>query len=259
MSWNGLKKAINRAGAQVKIKTGHIDQSADLEFDYQEKRFHAMEKASLRLHKELRNYKDLLHALAQVQASMGDVLAGFYRKDEKSVATVYQQAMREVVESGEELEQPYLQTVLNPIERFNSYYVDVNEAIKKRSHKKIDYDALKAKVQKLIDNPKEDPASELKLRDTQEELARAQTSYGVLNSQLKDELPQLIEMRIPYLNPSFEAFVKIQLRFFGDNYARLNKVQKQLDAESRHDFVSGQLDKKMDDVLNKIRELNVAL
>lgn len=259
MSWNGFKKAINRAGAQVKIKTGQIDQSADLEFDYQEKRYHTMEKASLRLNKDLRRYKDLLHTLAQVQASVADVLAGFYGKDEKSVAGVYLAAMREVVESGNELEHPYLQTVLNPIERFNSYYVDVNEAIKKRSHKKIDYDALRAKVQKLIDNPKDDPAFEPKLRDTQEELSRAQTAYGVLNNQIKDELPQLIEMRIPYLNPSFEAFVKIQLRFFGDNYAKLNAVQKQLDAETRRAFVSGDLDKKMDNILSKIRELNVAL
>lgn len=259
MSWNGFKKAINRAGAQVKIKTGHIDLTPDLEFDYQEKRYHTMEKASLHLKKELRNYKDLLHALAQVQASVADVLAGFYGKDEASVAKVYQEAMREMLDCREELEQPYLQTVLNPIERFNSYYVDVNEAIKKRAHKKIDYDALKSKVQKLIDNRQDDPAFEPKLRDTQEELARAQTVYGALNNQLKDELPQLIEMRIPYLNPSFEAFVKIQLRYFADNYAKLNVVQKQLDAETRRAFSSGDLDKKMDNILGKIRELNVAL
>lgn len=259
MSWTGFKKAINRAGAQVQFKTGQIDELADLEFSYQEKRYRVMEKASLRLHKELRNYKDSFHTLARAQASVADVLSGFYGKEERNVAAVYQDTMKELVESGSELDQPYLQTVVNPIERFNSYYVDVNEAIKKRSRKKVDYDALQGKVQKLIDHPKEDPAYEPKLRTAQEDLERALEAYGVINGQLKDELPKLIQMRIPYLNPSFEAFVKIQLRYFSDNYSKLNAVQKQLDAESRHDYISGNLDKKMDSILGKIRELNVAL
>lgn len=259
MSWTGFRKAINRAGAKVKIKTGHIDGSTDLEFDYQEKRYRAMEKASWRLHKELRNYKDSLNTLSRAQASVADVLAGFYGKDEQSVAKVYKETMNELVASGEELEHPYLQTVLNPIERFNSYYVDVNEAIKKRNNKKLDYDALHAKVEKLSDNPKNDPTFEPKLQDAQIELTEAEAKYSALNTQLKDELPRLVEMRIPYLNPSFEAFVKIQLRYFSENYAKLNSVQKQLDAETRHDYISGNLDRKMDAILGKIRELNVAL
>lgn len=259
MSWTGFRKAINRAGAKVKIKTGHIDRSTDLEFDYQEKRYRAMEKASWRLHKELRNYKDSLNTLSRAQASVADVLAGFYGKDEQSVAKVYKETMNELVASGEELEHPYLQTVLNPIERFNSYYVDVNEAIKKRNNKKLDYDALHAKVEKLSDNPKNDPTFEPKLQDAQIELTEAEAKYSALNTQLKDELPRLVEMRIPYLNPSFEAFVKIQLRYFSENYAKLNSVQKQLDAETRHDYISGNLDRKMDAILGKIRELNVAL
>lgn len=259
MSWTGFKKAINRAGAQVKFKTGQIDELADLEFNYQEKRYRVMEKALLRLHKELRNYNDLLHTLARAQASVADVLSGFYGREEQNVAGVYRDAMKELVESGIELDQPYLQTVLNPIERFNSYYVDVNEAIKKRLRKKIDYDALQGKVQKLIDHPKEDPGYEPKLLSAREDLEQALETYGFLNAQLKDELPKLIEMRIPYLNPSFEAFVKIQLRYFSDNYSKLNAVQRQLDAESRHDYISRNLDRKMDLILGKIRELNVAL
>ena len=33
-----------------------------------------------------------------------------------------------------------------------------------------------------------------------------------LNEQLTNEIPQLIDLRVPYLDPSFEALVKIQLR-----------------------------------------------
>lgn len=260
MSWTGLKKAINRAGQQVMLKSGQIKESADLEFDYSEKRYRALEKGTNRLSKELRHYKESIRLLTNAQASIGDVLAGFYGAEESSIAKVYQEAMRDIVQKGiVDLEEPYLQTVLNPVERFNSYYVDVNEAIKKRNHKKLDYDLLKTKMAKLQESDPTHPAHEKKVLDTQEQLAEAQEKYRDINAQLKDELPKLVDLRIPYLNPSFEAFVKIQLRFFSENYGRLNEVQKKLDASTREDYASGQMEKRLDLILDKIRELNVGL
>lgn len=261
MSWTGLKKAINRAGTHVLLKTGQIDEAAtDLEFDYEEKRYRAMETASTKLHKELRHYKDSLTTLVNAQESVGEVLSGFYGTDKNNVAHIYHDAMKELQTTGlGELEHPYLQTVLNPIQRFNSYYVDVNEAIKKRAHKKLDYSALKSKVQKLEANPSEDPKYEPKLKDSQAQLVEIEETYSRLNSQLKDELPKLVEMRVPYLNPLFEAFVKVQLRFFHENYTKLNDVQQHLDAQTREDYISGNLEKRIDNVLHKIQELNIAL
>lgn len=43
----------------------------------------------------------------------------------------------------------------------------------------------------------------------------AKDIYEALNEQLTTELPQLIDLRVPYLDPSFEALVKIQLRCTG--------------------------------------------
>ena len=40
----------------------------------------------------------------------------------------------------------------------------------------------------------------------------AKEIYEGLNEQLTTELPRLIDLRVPYLDPSFEALVKIQLR-----------------------------------------------
>ena len=40
----------------------------------------------------------------------------------------------------------------------------------------------------------------------------AKEVYETLNEQLTSEIPQLIDFRVPYLDPSFEALVKIQLR-----------------------------------------------
>lgn len=47
--------------------------------------------------------------------------------------------------------------VLEPLARFCSYFPEVNEAVKRRQKKLLDYDAHRAKVRKLVDKPSEDP------------------------------------------------------------------------------------------------------
>jgi bridging integrator 3 len=123
--------------------------------------------------------------------------------------------------------------VIDPISRFCAYFPDINEAIKKRSHKLLDYDALRAKVKRLVDKPSDDPT---KLPRAEKEAAMAREIYEDLNEQLTTELPQLIDLRVPYLDPSFEALVKIQLRFCKEGYERMAQVQQYLDPQVREDY-----------------------
>ena len=60
--------------------------------------------------------------------------------------------------------------------------------------------------------------------------------YEDLNEQLTSELPQLIDLRVPYLDPSFEALVKIQLRFCKEGYERMAQVQQYLEPQVRDDY-----------------------
>lgn len=64
----------------------------------------------------------------------------------------------------------------------------------------------------------------------------AKEIYEELNEQLTTELPQLIDLRVPYLDPSFEALVKIQLRFCKEGYERMAQVQQYLDPQVREDY-----------------------
>lgn len=56
------------------------------------------------------------------------------------------------------IESVYRTTVLEPINRFCAYFPDINECIKKRNHKMLDYDSMRAKVKKLTEKPDKDPA-----------------------------------------------------------------------------------------------------
>ena len=127
--------------------------------------------------------------------------------------------------------------------------------IKKRNHKRLDYDSIRAKVKLLVDKPVKDRS---KLPRAERETEMARTAYEQLNEQLFTELPQLIDLRVPYLDPSFEALVKIQLRFCAEAYSRMAQVQQYLDADTREQYAQGHLDSRVEQVLGEIRDLSIA-
>jgi amphiphysin len=277
MSWIGIKKAINRAGTQVMLKTGQIEQTVDKEFEYQEKRYRAMEANSLKLQKNLRSYLESLRILTNSQINIAESLSSFYGngpstdsrdKDGKGVKDIkskelvqeYYATVKQLNDSSiKNLENPYNQTVLNPIARFNSYYSEINEVIKKRNNKLLDYDSMKNKVKKLIEHPASTDVEqyETKLKTCNDELKELEEKYIDVNNQLITELPKLINLRVSYFDPSFESFVKIQLRFFNENYYILNQLQLKLDAQTKQDYMEGKLEDRIDNVLNKMRELDI--
>lgn len=146
-------------------------------------------------------------------------------------------------------------TVLEPISRFCAYFPDINECIKKRNNKLLDYDSMRSKVKRLVEKPDKDVT---KLPRAEKEAEMAKQAYEQLNEQLLDELPQLIDMRVPYLDPSFEALVKIQLRFCAEAYSRMAQVQQYLDPDTREQYARGDLDNRVEQVLSEIRDLTIA-
>lgn len=114
---------------------------------------------------------------------------------------------------------------------------------------------MRAKVKKLAEKPDKD-VSKLPRAEKETEMAKAQ--YEQLNEQLYNELPQLINLRVPYLDPSFEALVKIQLRFCAEAYTRMAQVQEYLDPETREEYAQGLMDSRVEEALDEIRSLSIA-
>jgi len=258
MSWSGFKKNVNRATTQVMMKTGHVEKTTDREYEVEERRYRTLEAASLKLQKEAKGYLDSLRAMTASQMRIAETIDAFYGDSgaRDGVSKSYKQAVEDLdAETVKALDGPYRMTVLEPINRFCAYFPDINECIKKRNHKMLDYDAMRSKVKKLTEKPDKDVT---KLPRTEKETEMAKAAYDQLNEQLTNELPQLIELRVPYLDPSFEALVKIQLRFCAEAYSRMAQVQQYLDASTRDQYANGDLDARVEDVLGQIRELSIA-
>ncbi|KAF2861872.1 BAR-domain-containing protein [Piedraia hortae CBS 480.64] len=258
MSWTGFKKVTQRATTTVMMKAGQVEKTNDRDYEVEERRFRVLEAASLKLQKEAKGYLDSLRAMTASQMRIAETIDTFYGEAgaRDGVSRSYKQAVEDLdAETIKALDGPYRTTVIDPISRFCAYFPDINECIKKRNHKLLDYDAMRSKVRRLVDKPDKDAS---KLPRAEKECEMAKAGYDQLNDQLRNELPQLIELRVPYLDPTFEALVKIQLRFCAEAYGRMAQVQQYLDASTRDQYASGDLDARVEDVLGQIRELSIA-
>ena len=81
-------------------------------------------------------------------------------------------------------------------------------------------------MRKLIDKPGED-ASKLPRAEQEHETARE--VFEFMNQQFLDELPRLLDLRIPFFDPSFEAMIRMQCKFAEEGYEKLGGVQRSVD------------------------------
>jgi amphiphysin len=260
MSWAGLVKTVNRAGTTLRQKTGQIDRTIDRELEEEETKYKVFEKETIALQKDAKAYIDAMRAMTAAQSRLADTIDTFYsaadRTSEGAMAGhAYKRSVDDLDASiGRELDAPYRTTILEPVGKMVSYFPIVNDGISKRNKKLLDYDAARAKVRKLIDKPSEDP---VKLPKAQQEHDQAKEIFDVVNEQITTELPQLLDLRIPYFNPSFEAMVRMQRRFAEEGYEKLGGVQRYFADSVRDDYAAGQLDAQVEAVLNEMRELSI--
>ena len=64
------------------------------------------------------------------------------------------------------------------------------------------------------------------LFQAQAELDEAKEIFDTMNDQLIAELPQLLDLRVPYFDPSFEAMIRMQCKFAEEGYEKLGGVQR---------------------------------
>lgn len=162
-------------------------------------------------------------------------------------ANAYKRAVDELdSKTARDLDAPYRATVLEPIGKLCSYFPEINKTIDKRNKKLIDYDAARSRHRKLIDKPSDDAT---KLPRAEKEYEDAKVIFEAMNQQLLEELPQLVDLRIPYLDPSFEAMVRMQARFAEEGYEKMGGVQRYFAEGIREEYADGQLDTQVSIVL----------
>ncbi|KAI6134618.1 hypothetical protein EDD17DRAFT_1753547 [Pisolithus thermaeus] len=260
MSWTGFKKSLNRAGTTVLQKTGQIERTVDREFADEESKYRAFEKECQALQKDSKSYNDAMRAMTAAQARLAETIESFYgaadRTSDSAMAShAFKNAVQDLDASVQrELEAPYRTTIMEPLGKMNAYFPIVNEHISKRNKKLLDYDAARSKLRKVIEKPSDDPT---KLPKAQQEHDEAKEVFELLNDQLIGELPQLLDLRVPYFDPSFEAMIRMQCKFAEEGYEKLSAVQRYFADNVRDDYAAGQLDAQVEGVLQEMKELSI--
>uniref|UniRef100_A0A0W0GFG9 Putative Hob3p n=1 Tax=Moniliophthora roreri TaxID=221103 RepID=A0A0W0GFG9_MONRR len=263
MSWSGFKKSVNRAGTTLLQKTGQIERTVDRELTEEEVKFKTFEKECQALQKDGKAYWDSMRAMTAAQARIAETIETFYgaadRGSEGAMAAhAYKRAADDMDGGfGRELDIPYRTAISEPLGKMCAYFPVVNEHISKRNKKLLDYDAARSRLRKLVDKPSDDPTKLPKASRAQQENDESKEVFDMLNDQLIAELPQLLDLRVPYFDPSFEAMIRMQAKFAEEGYEKLSGVQRYFDDSVRDDYAAGQLDAQVEGVLQEMRELSI--
>ncbi|KAG1715614.1 hypothetical protein ID866_1538 [Astraeus odoratus] len=258
--FTSFKKSLNRAGTTVLQKTGQIERTVDREFADEESKYRAFEKECQALQKDSKSYGDAMKAMTAAQSRLAETIESFYgAADRTSDGAMAGHAFKSAVQDLDasiqrELDAPYRTTVMEPLGKMNAYFPIVNEHISKRNKKLLDYDAARSKLRKVIEKPSDDPT---KLPKAQQEHDDAKEVFELLNDQLIAELPQLLDLRVPYFDPSFEAMIRMQCKFAEEGYEKLSAVQRYFTDNVRDDYAAGQLDAQVEGVLQEMKELSI--
>jgi amphiphysin len=115
----------------------------------------------------------------------------------------------------------------------------------------VDYDAARTKVRKLVEKPSNDPYM---LPKAEHEANALREMYESMNAQLTSELPVIIDTRVAYLDPSFEAVVKSQLSFSQDAHSTLEDLRQFFPPETE----GYELEAAAEGILAQMRELSIS-
>ncbi|KAI8611584.1 hypothetical protein BC830DRAFT_1068148 [Chytriomyces sp. MP71] len=257
----GFTKAVNRAATGVMQSIGTMEKTIDKEYEEEEKRFKVFEAKVEKIHREAKGYLDAVRAMTVAQQRMAETVDHFY--DEGGplgyAGLQYKQAVEKLDEEcRNELDTNCRVTVLEPLGKLIQAFPDFNEAIKKRQKKLLDYDQLNSKSRKLAEKPSNDPQA---YPTAQAATNQAKEIYDTVNSQLVTEIPKLIDLRVPYLDPTFEALVKSQLAFNEGAYSKLSEIQRAFEkagATGGGSVGAGdELEGRVEGVLQQMRELSI--
>ncbi|KAF9363744.1 hypothetical protein BGX34_003392 [Mortierella sp. NVP85] len=187
------------------------------------------------------------------QLRLASLIDQFY--DEGAPMGIYGVKYKEAVvrleqQAQDEVDATYRTTVLEPIGRYSSYFPEINEAIKRRNKTLVDYDAARTKARKLVEKPTDDGT---KLPRAEHEAESLKEMYETMNGQLTSELPKIVDSRVAYLDPSFEAVVKSQLSFSQDAHNTLEDLRQFFPPETE----GHELDEAAESILAQMRELSI--
>ncbi|KAJ3126232.1 hypothetical protein HK100_010358 [Physocladia obscura] len=232
MSLKGFTKAVARLPHLVMAKSGYTSETVDPEFADLEDRFKLLDTSARKLSDDAKKFKDALSSLLMHQELFAGTLLEYYNfasllmgKRSKRCKIKYKETDRVSLQAAQEFSnfaQSSRQTLIPDLETIERRLVapaadlvglldNVKKVILKRSHKLLDFDRHRETVKKLKEKERT-VNDEKSLGKAEVAFDQASREYNHINNILKQEIPILLQLKAPFIDPCFQTLYWYQLR-----------------------------------------------
>lgn len=159
--------------------------------------------------------------------------SSLYRDDEKlrEVVDQWMQSARKLELLVEELNATSQKAVVEPMRKFSTVFPSLQLAVKKRDQSLQEFSKCQEKVDKYVKRERT-AQNAVKLETSRQAYSIAKADFESQNNLLMDEVPRLYEGRITYFQPSLEALIKAQVKYYTDSHNAYRELCNRLNIAS---------------------------
>ncbi|RKP06898.1 hypothetical protein THASP1DRAFT_31287 [Thamnocephalis sphaerospora] len=277
MSWKGLKKNLVRLPAMLRESTGRAQETHDAEYDYLAKRFTDFQSSAQRLNKDATVYRDAIKGLLEHEKDFAETLSDLYRPLTTNPTESGQvdgqpvggqanpqamQAVEQYVDVMREVHRIVLPEltaldtkVIAPTKELLQVIKSVQKTMEKRDRKRLDYDRHNSTFQSLSQKTERSLNDEKKYRQAEQSVNEASDVFQYINTQLKNELPQLLNLRIRFITPCFRSFCQLQGKINTQIHTQLQQLLTLASVDYTHTATDGyqMRSKEVEEILTSIQ------
>ncbi|KYQ89508.1 SH3 domain-containing protein [Tieghemostelium lacteum] len=210
-----FKTGFARTKQQVFQKTGHSDETIDVQYAYDKERIVTTEERMLRIQKNHKKIIDLYKDLANVLSTISTDACDLY--DTSDVMYTPAQRLKDLSDKIAANDQAYYDitatTFVQPLNDHLGQYTAIKKRGEELATRKIDMDRYKKEVGQLREKATGSNAK-VKLAPTEEKLRICKEGYDALHEELLRDMPLLFEDKYPLFQYLTAGAVKGQEEFY---------------------------------------------
>lgn len=209
LNLHSVLKKSSRFGVRLSSTLGLTSVEKDESFEQAEREFRVLEKALRLFLKNLTGFCDQVKLMVQVSLQVSEDLVQFYHERQVLPEVERYRAAQHTVcsQHWQHFSTAVERDVASVLKQLLQLFVGPSKLISKRQHKLLDYAASQSRLDKNRDCTRHKALAE--------EQQLAKNTYGALNAQLLDELPQLCRIAREVLQSAVQELLRARKLFIG--------------------------------------------
>ncbi|EFA77154.1 SH3 domain-containing protein [Heterostelium album PN500] len=208
---DSFKTSFARTKQKLMTKTGHSDETIDVQYHYEKEKILAVEERLIRIQKNAKKINDLMKDLNKTMTDISSDTCDLYEATDKLFVPGTQ--IKEVASGYETHRKAYedrtSESFNKPLAEYIAQYKEVKKRMEELTTRKVDMDRYKNELGKLREKATSSN-SKNRLGPTEEKFKICKEGYESLHAELVRDLPILYEDKNPYFRFLLAALIKSQ-------------------------------------------------